>query len=50
MVADAFGGWVTLRVWRIEENGLRWLAHFDARVSRRGWHVGGNRGGEGDEL
>ena len=47
---DAFAGLGNLRVLRMEENGLRSLAHFDALVSLRALHLGGNRVGEVSEL
>ena len=48
--AGAFAGLANLRVLRMEENGLRSLAHFDALVSLRALHLGGNRVGEVSEL
>jgi hypothetical protein len=48
--AGSFAGFANLRVLRMEENGLRSLAHFDALVSLRALHLGGNRVGEVAEL
>ena len=46
----AFAGLRNLRDLRMEENGLRSLAHFDQLVSLRALSLGGNRVGEVSEL